>query len=92
MSRICSQRPSGEPLDLTRAGVGGSSLAHSSADRSVMTGKKLARRTETWGGSGWRRRKVRAHVRKAADKAFLSSTILVVSLLLLPFQFGAMIR
>lgn len=54
-----------------------------------MTGKKLGRRMESWGGGGGRRRKVRPHIRKAAGRAFLSLTILIVLLLLLIFQPGA---
>ncbi|MCJ2030803.1 hypothetical protein MKK50_15635 [Methylobacterium sp. J-043] len=48
-----------------------------------MTGKKLGRRMETWGGGGGRRRKVRPHIRKAAGRAFLMATILIAGVLVL---------
>ncbi|GLS45877.1 hypothetical protein [Methylobacterium brachythecii] len=46
-----------------------------------MTGKKLGRRIETWGGGGGGRRTVRPHVRKAAGQAFLMAYILIALVL-----------
>jgi hypothetical protein len=48
-----------------------------------MTGKKLARQIGEWGGGSRRRRKVRPHVLKAAQRSFLMASLAIAAVLFL---------